>query len=146
MSSHSNPDAGIPVLTEVIPSPLEAVVPEAAVPEAAPPAAPVAAAPLAQQHVVVHDAPDSDVRSDAQWERLEREIREAVLLQVLERIDVAMEQRVRDSLAEAMQAAVDNLAADIRVGLHYAIRDVVTRAVTQEIAKLQGGKQQMTQP
>lgn len=132
MSSHSNMDAGIPVLTEVIPSPLEADLPE----ESAAPAS----AFVPQERAIVHDEPETAVRSDERWERLEREIRETVLLQVLERIDFVMEQRVRDSLADVLQTAVENLAADIRVGLHYAIRDVVTRAVTQEITKLQSGK------
>lgn len=141
MSSQSNMDAGIPVLTEVILIPSEADLPEIVTPPAM-----AAAAALPHERAIVHDAPDTVTCSDAQWERLEREIREVVLQQVLERIDVAMEQRVRDSLADALQTAVDNLAADIKVGLHYAIRDVVTQAVTQEIAKLQSGKNQIPQP
>lgn len=141
MSSQSNMDAGIPVLTEVIPSPVEA-----SLSEAPDPVATAVPAPLPQERVIVHDMPITATSSDAQWERLEQEIREAVLQQVLERIDTAMEQRVRDSLADALQTAVDNLAADIRVGLHYAIRDVVTQAVTQEIAKLKSSKNQIPQP
>lgn len=135
MSSHPSMDAGIPVLTEVIPGP----------PEAPAPVASAAATPQVPHHVAAHE-PDTTSRSDAQWERLEREIREAVLLQVLERIDFVMEQRVRDSLADVLQIAVENLAAEIKAGLQYSIRDVVTRAVTQEIAKLQSGKNQIPPP
>lgn len=137
MSSHSNMDAGIPILTEVIPGPSESGLPEAAA---------SVPAPVPQERVIAHAAPETRARSDEQWERLERDIREAVLLQVLERIDFVMEQRVRDSLADVLQTAVENLAAEIRAGLQHSIRDVVTRAVTQEIAKLQSGRNQMPPP
>jgi hypothetical protein len=134
MSSHSKIDAGIPVLTEIISNP----------PEMALEVPASTAAPVSQESFVAHEyMPAAAPCNEEQWERLEQEIREAVLLQVLERIDFVMEQRVRDSLADVLQTAVENLASEIKVGLHYAIRDVVTRAVTQEITKLQSGKKQL---
>lgn len=132
MSSNPSMDAGIPVLTEIIPVPLAADMPAA---EPAPPAS----APALEADMPGAGAPAA--LGQAQWERLEQEIRERVLLQVLERIDFVLEQRVRDSLADVLQTAVEKLASEIKGGLHHAIKDVVTRAVTQEITKLQSTKQ-----
>lgn len=112
----SNPpvDAGIPLLTEVIPAPQAANLREPA------------AAPVATQKV-----------DEENWHRLERDIQERVLQQVLTRIDLILEQRVRDSLADVLQIAVTGLADDIREGLRHSMRDVVAHAVRQEIAELQ---------
>lgn len=129
--TNNTPDAGIPMLTEIIQTPAVANAPAAA-PE------PPAQENIAVEHTVTTGA--DIVLNDVQWERLEREVRERVLTQVLERIDVVLEHRVRDSLADALQTAVGNLAADLRVGLRHSIGDVVSRAVTQEIAKLQSTK------
>ena len=124
MSNHLQ-DAGIPVLTEIIPTP--AAAPKLAIPvqrEAAP-AVPVPAAPAWDEH---------------EWNRMEREIRERVLYQILERVDFMLEQRVRDSLADALQIAVERLASDIKTGLQHAIKDTVTQVVSQEIANLHDTK------
>jgi hypothetical protein len=80
------------------------------------------------------------VRNEEQWNRLEREVTERVLYQVLERIDFVLEQRVRDNLADVLQTAVERLAADIKSGLEQSLKEVVTRAVTQEITRLQTEK------
>lgn len=115
------PDAGIPLLTEIIDAPLldEATPSERA--SETNPAVPIAsaAAPYAL------DA--------AQWEQMERELRERVLQQVLKRIDFALEQRVRDSLADVLQTSIETLAVEIRTGLQQTVKDVVARAVMQEI-------------
>ncbi|TFW10407.1 hypothetical protein E4K72_01090 [Oxalobacteraceae bacterium OM1] len=123
--SQSPLDAGIPVLTEVIETP--------AASPAEPVSAEVPAAPATlEQQAVVFD--------DEAWDRMERDVRERVLYQVLERIDFVLEQRVRDSLADVLQTAVERLADEIRGGLHQSVRELVTRAVAQEITKLQTGK------
>lgn len=140
--STSTADAGIPVLTEIIPSTAPA---SPAVP-AAQPAAPVAAQPALQTAMAGHEDVVTlqkravDEWDEENWDRLEREIRERILHQVLERIDQVLEQRVRDSLADVLQLAVENLAADIRGGLHNTMSDVITRAVAQEISRLQATK------
>jgi len=85
-------------------------------------------------------APDAPAWDDEEWDRMEREIRERVLQQVLDRIDFVLEQRVRDSLADVLQTAVEGLAGEIKDGLHHTIKDVVTRAVAQEISRLQSSK------
>jgi hypothetical protein len=134
--NNSTLDAGIPVLTEIIPAPqldLQADVPDAGSPELA-----VMPAPDNDAALRARAATDWD---DEKWDRMEREIRERVLHQVLERIDFVLEQRVRDSLADVLQTAVERLASEIGSGLHQTVKEVVTRAVSQEIAKLQTTKE-----
>jgi hypothetical protein len=114
-------DQSIPVLTEVI---------------AKDELAPVAVQQLEEE---AHEE-DLDIIRQQAWERLELTIRENVLKQVLSRVDFVLEHRVRDSLADAMQIAVDKLAEDIRSGLQNSIKEVVTRAVTQEINKVKNTK------
>jgi hypothetical protein len=113
--SNNTLDAGIPVLTEVIP------VPE--LPVAAPPTV-----------LVLEPAP---VRDDARWEQLEQDVRERVLVQVMARIDRVLEQRVRDCLADVLQSSVERLATELREGLRISIKEAVNRAVTQELDDLQ---------
>ncbi len=131
--NNQNQDAGIPVLTEVIP-PTAGAVPE------------IPPAPPAAKPVVIHNttppAPvaKSAATDDKQWQQLEHEVRERVLKQIMERIDLVLEQRVRDSLADVLQTAVTDLAAEIRTGLQYSLKEAVTHAVGQEISKLQETK------
>ncbi|AZP10746.1 hypothetical protein [Undibacterium parvum] len=108
-------DTSIPVLTEVI-------------------------YPSLEPHFQIEDASSQTSRSQAaiseeQWQTLEQTIRENVLRQVLGRIDFVLEHRVRDSLADVLQTAVESLALEIRSGLHKTMEEVITRAVTQEITK-----------
>lgn len=126
--SNSSIDAGIPILTEIIPTPLAR---EKAVP---PPARADADEDIAALQA---RAADWD---EEKWDRMEREIRERVLYQILERIDFVLEQRVRDSLADVLQTAVERLATEIRGGLQQTVKEVITRAVAQEITKLQTTK------
>lgn len=127
--SNSPQDAGIPVLTEIIPVPaVPAQAQEKPAGEVQPEPAPVAA------------YSPSPAEEQERWEKLGREVRERVLYQLLERIDFVLEQRVRDSLADVLQTAVEKLAAEIKGGLHETMKDVVTRAVAQEITKLQATK------
>ncbi|HZW13373.1 MAG TPA: hypothetical protein VFF81_09315 [Noviherbaspirillum sp.] len=133
MSSPPPLEAGIPVLTEIIPSP-----PPQSAPDVAP--VPPSPPPEPEEDVATLEQRATAIFNEGQWERLEREVRERVLRQVLDRIDFVLEQRVRDCLADVLQTAVEKLAADIKGGLHHSIREVVTRAVSQEITKLQGTK------
>jgi hypothetical protein len=127
-------EAGIPVLTEVIPAPQPASLPE---PDET--SAPVVAEP-AVDHVAMQKAHADSEQDNEKWDRMEREIRERVLHQMLERVDFVLEQRVRDSLADVLQIAVEKLASEIKGGLHHSIKDLVTRAVSQEITRLQSTK------
>lgn len=130
--SSTTPDAGIPLLTEVIPGPAPADIKRAVTPQAT--------VDAVKDDISTLEARASAILEEEEWDRLEREIRERVLYQIIERIDFVLEQRVRDSLADVLQTAVEGLAADIKSGLHVSMRDVVTRAVTHEITKLKSAK------
>jgi hypothetical protein len=126
-------DAGIPVLTEIIPVPQAGDAAQVKPPEPAPAVEIIEdAAALEAQAVADWD--------EEKWSRMESEIRARILQQVLQRVDFVLEQRVRDSLADVLQTAVEGLAAEIRGGLHNTIKDVISRAVSQEITKLQSSK------
>lgn len=131
--SKPSSDAGIPLLTEVIAAP---AVP---VPDA-PPADPPALAQALEPSPEALEAQAVASWSEEQWSRLERKIRERILRQILARTDALLEQRVRDTLADVLQTAVETLANEIRGSLHQGLEDIVTRAVSQEIARLQTAK------
>lgn len=116
------PDIGIPVLTEVIEAPLQMQPGHAQIDTSLSSPAPAPAVP------------------DMDWERLERELHERVLQQVLKRIDSMLEQRVRDSLADVLQTAVDHLADELRRGLQSTVKEVITKAVAEELNAAQVSK------
>jgi hypothetical protein len=128
-------DAGIPVLTEIIPAPQAA---EIAAPTSSTPPEPAIVS--LSDNIAALSARVAADWDDEKWDWMEREVRERVLQQVLERIDFVLEQRVRDSLADVLQTAVERLASEIKSGLHQTVKEVVTRAVSQEITKLQTTK------
>lgn len=135
-------DNGIPLLTEILEvsipdnnptdlllddqAPLPAL--ETAVMPAESAIAPDLSNPAAA-HFSAHD-----------WERMEAEISDRISRQVLGRIDFVLEQRVRDSLSDVLQVAVEGLALEIKRGLHHTLEEVIARAVAQEIARFQTAK------
>ncbi|HEY8606146.1 MAG TPA: hypothetical protein VIM12_03395 [Noviherbaspirillum sp.] len=126
--SNTTLDAGIPVLTEIIPVPAPQHLPELP-PAAAPPAAAIlpAASP----------APQAPALNSADREQLAHEVQERVMAQLMMRMDQMLELRVRDCLADVLQSSVDRLARELRDGLQQSMREAVSRAVAQEIAELQ---------
>jgi hypothetical protein len=115
-------DPGIPVLTEVYD-------PQAAARPAAKPEAPT---PPQRKP----SAPDPRPAED-EWERLERQVTLRILHQILGRVDFVLEQRIRDELEVVLRQAVGNLAGEIRQGLQQSLEEVIARAVSQEIDRLQ---------
>lgn len=121
-------DASIPVLTEIV---MEPIVPDVPV---TPPAPVTDAAP--------HGAPEAleqravDQWSGEQWSVMERRVTGRVLQQLQGRIDFVLEQRLRDGIADAVDKAMASFSADIRSSLGDTLSDVVTRAVSQEIAHI----------
>lgn len=136
-------DNGIPELTEVIASDAVPNIAKSLNTAAAPskPASPVNAPTpaskinneTAQTHAAAH-------WQDAEWRQLEAEIKERITHQVLTRIDFVLEQRVRDTLADVLQTAVEGVANEIKQGLRVTLEDVIARAITQEITKLKTSK------
>lgn len=82
-------------------------------------------------------APQPALDGAMDWEALERRISEQVLQQLSNRVDFVLEQRIKDSMAEVLDHALQALTAEIREGLHDTIGKIVTRAVQQEITHLQ---------
>jgi hypothetical protein len=125
-------DASIPVLTEVVadsPAPVAS-------------SAPAAAATVAVGASDDEASPEAlerraaDRWSGEQWSVMERRLTERVLQQLQGRIDFVLEQRLRDGIAEAVDKAMAGFSADIRTSLHQSLGEVVSRAVSQEIAHL----------
>lgn len=144
----SSRDAGIPILTEVISAapvderqdaPAQTSVP------ISPSTAASAEAPLnTQQHTVPVPGSFEEEAisrlSEEDWYKLERRIRERILRQIFAKVDAVLEQRIRDSLADVLQLALEDLTTKIRGGLHQSLEDVISRAISQEIARLQSTK------
>ncbi|HEY8101744.1 MAG TPA: hypothetical protein VIF82_13415 [Burkholderiaceae bacterium] len=133
-------DNGIPELTEVIaPDVVAKVTPPAA---AAGPAGKTTGNFTASSpaHKVSNEARTLADWPEEDWQHLETEVRERIARQVLGRIDFVLEQRVRDSLADVLQTAVEGLANEIRQGLQVTLEEVIARAVAQEITRLKTTK------
>jgi hypothetical protein len=86
------------------------------------------------------NAPLPAPMSEDEWQRMERRVRERILGQLLSRTDAMLEERIRSSVAGVLEQAVDGLAATLRASLHKTLEDVVSRAVAQEISRLQSPK------
>jgi hypothetical protein len=139
--SSKNLEAGIPILTEVIETPGESeslAEPEvtSALPSPLPSSLPVNE-PV--NPVPVTSAAPAQLTSE-QLQQIEGDISKRVLQQLFGHIDLVLEQRVRDSLADVLQLAVSGLATEIRQGLHQTLEEVIARAVSKEIARLQSTK------
>jgi hypothetical protein len=112
------------------------------------PAASSTPAPASAPAPVQRETPQADMAatlaaplpapmSDEEWLRMERRLRERILGQLLSRTDAMLEERIRNSVAGVLEQAVDGLAATLRASLHKTLEDVVSRAVAQEITRLQ---------
>ncbi len=75
--------------------------------------------------------------TEPEWNLLERRLSERILQQLQGRVDFVLEQRLRDSMEEALQHAIAGLTAEIRSGLQQTIEQIVVRAVSQELTHLQ---------
>lgn len=130
----------IPVLTEVIvPGQVDSL------PDSLPTTehSPVVPAPYTPTHVAEPHAPTTPKSlrlTDEEWEQLQRKLSERILHQLQGRVDFVLEQRIRDSLADVLQIAMIGLTNEIKNGLQHTLEDVISRAVAQEITRLQTGK------
>lgn len=124
--SISSSDASIPVLTQIIgTSPVAGVAASQPAASVAKPSPTGAAEQIAQ------------TRSEDEWKALELKLNERVLRQILRRVDFVIEHRVKESLADILQVATEELVKEIRGGLQVTLEDVITRAVAQELARVQ---------
>lgn len=143
-------DASIPVLTEVVsddvspPAANESVAGESPAPEKA--AGESNAAPVVADSI--DSAPGADLGeqmewraidrwSGEQWSVMERRVTNRILQQLQGRVDFVLEQRLREGIHEAVERVLGGLADELRLGLQDTLGEVVSRAVSQEIAHLQ---------
>ena len=136
MSSQQS-ESGIPVLTEIIAAPVYGIdLPERRI---APPvmvSGVVAGAGLLSEPVTDSTGQRAPAElDDATLARIEREVAARVLQQLMSRVDFVLEQRIRDSLADVLQTAVDGLACQLRFGLKETLEDALARAINQEMKK-----------
>ncbi len=87
--------------------------------------------PLPQGSTSTLAASEQDV-----WDTLERDVRETVLKNLQARLDLVLEQRINDAVHLAVDRALTDLALEIKASVRETLRDVVARAVSQEISRL----------
>jgi len=142
----------IPVLTEVVAdkAPVPAIVPGAdALAEARPPVdapADVSAAEELEAIPVLDALPErtaeeaapaqSAALDDEAWRALEERLVTRVLDRLQPRIDVVLEDQVRDQMAVVLDHVAERLGLELRTALQQSIEHVVARAVQQELAHL----------
>jgi hypothetical protein len=114
----------IPVLTEVVAEPAPDAVAEPAI-EAAPETEPV---PVLD--------PTPAAPADDAWRTLEERLVTRVLDRLQPRIDVVLEDQVRDQMAIVLDHVAERLGLELRAALQQSIEHVVARAVQQELAHL----------
>ena len=86
-----------------------------------------------------------DAEAVASWAEpemaaLEQRLCARILQQLQGRVDVALEQRLRDGMEEALQHAMAGLTSEIRRSLQQTIEKIVVRAVAQELTHLRALK------
>jgi hypothetical protein len=125
VSQKSAPPTRVPTLTEIV-----------SVPQAHPavvaPAVPAAAAPGPGGN-----APFVERR--ANWPPVEEDqIVQRVFGDLQRQVDLMLETRIKETLSPALTRATDQLVRDVRTELASTLRDVVARAVAQELARHRG--------
>jgi hypothetical protein len=118
-SPPGSPPQGVPTLTEVVDWH-----------DSAAPAAPVDETAIAGPGLMATPAEPPLARLPT-----EAELTEQVLAQVQRQVDLMIEYRMREALAPLLARATDNLVRDARNELASTLRDVVARAVAQELTR-----------
>lgn len=141
--SRPHPPRQVPTLTEVVrvvgpgePPPLPAEPGSAA--EAAPAAAspaPATAAPAAPAEAAA-PAPSQVPPPAFLLAGSEEQIAHRVLTDLQRQIDMMLEYRLREALTPALARMSEQLIRETRIELADTLRDVIARAVAQELARL----------
>lgn len=127
MTMRPPPPARVPTLTEVV-----------SLPET--PAAPAGVAPAVSPAAFARTepAPLLAVEPVAPRPLEEDEIVQRVLADVQRQVELMLEVKLREALAPALTRATDALMREARNELASTLRDVVARAVSQEISRHRG--------
>jgi hypothetical protein len=102
----ASPDEAIPMLTEIVDVP----------------------------RYVAEELPETLAEVD--WGGLAERVRENVTERLSRRSQLMLDELLRDSLQAAVDRAADALAAELRDSLSQMVRDIVARAVTEEITRV----------
>ncbi|MDO5057916.1 MAG: hypothetical protein Q4E06_11425 [Lautropia sp.] len=73
---------------------------------------------------------------DVDWGELAGQVRENVLERLLRRGDILLDAQVSQALAPVISRAIETMSRDMHDTLNRLIRDIVARAVTEEITRL----------
>ena len=145
----------LPVLTEVVPSARSAPPPVAEVVEPPPPRAPVAPAPAPMASPAFaatapsalsplppppapRAAPPAAAAAPVAPALSEEAVVQRVLTDVQRQLDLVFEYKLRELLTPALARIADSLIRDTRNELATTLREVVTRAVAQELHRNRG--------
>jgi hypothetical protein len=143
------PPHRLPVLTEVVPTERDAGIPLGEVADAAPSFAPTAPAALPPPP----PPPVSQVARPAAAATMPRSVPPAapaaapineelvvqrVLMDVQRQLDLVFEYRLREMLAPTLARIADSLIRDTRNELATTLREIVSRAVAQELQRQRG--------
>ena len=131
-------EAGIPLLTEIILTPNSATEPPELLETIVElPLQPVMVASAASEAAEATPALALATPTDAATiERIAQAVHTTILRDLLGQVDLILEERIRASLTDVLQTAVDDLACQLRHGLKQVLDQVVTQAIEQEMARL----------
>ena len=73
---------------------------------------------------------------DVDWSNLAGQVRENVLERLLRRGDILLDGQMNHALAPVISRAVETMTRDVHDTLNRLIRDIVARAVNEEITRL----------
>lgn len=125
MSQKSAPPTRVPTLTEVVKLPDAQPTGAAAAVPAAPAPGPAGAAAFVERR--------------ANWPPIEEDqIVQRVFGDLQRQVDLMLETRIKETLSPALTRATDQLVREVRTELASTLRDVVARAVAQELARHRG--------
>ena len=139
-------EAGIPLLTEIILAPNSEVEPLELLETLVEPPFQTMTTASGTVHLPPATpalAPATLIDAEA-IEQLTQAMHATILQDLLGRVDQMLEERIRASLADVLQTAVDDLACQLRHGLKQVLEQVVTQAIEQEMAKLRLSKNKDT--
>jgi hypothetical protein len=105
-----------------------------------PPGADDDAIPLLTEVVEVprYSAPDLPARlADVDWATLARQVQDNVMERLMRRSEALLEQSLRGTLDTVIGRATEQLQADLQGAISQLTREVVARAVAEELARVQ---------